>query len=313
MDIHSGIIAIVVMAALIAVLSLWRGVRTLQSARKMTFYRLRRQREAGGWRLFLLAVILIGLAFWLPLFGEPIAYQYFPPSPTASLTPTVTIVPSITLSPTITLTPTITDTPNVTDTPTITPTPYIPLAMMALFQSSVTPNPGAVFSPLLFSTKLDNSQAADPNTVFQNPVGHMYAVFSYDQMSPGAQWTALWVHDGEIVHYETKPWDGATGGFGFTDWNPSPDQWAAGIYEVQIFVGLDWKVVGRFIVQGTPPTAAPTLTPSPTKAPTLTLTPSLTPSPSRTPTPSRTPVPSAIPTLTLTPKPSVTPSPTRTP
>lgn len=313
MDIHSGVVAIVVMAGLIATFSLWRGLRTLQSARKMTFYRLRRQREAGGWRLFGLAVVLIGFALWLPLFGEPIVYDYFPPSPTPSLTPTVTIVPTITLSPTITLTPTITDTPNVTDTPTITPTPYIPLAMMALFQSSITPNPGAVFSPLLFSTKLDNSQAVDPNTVFQNPVGHMYAVFSYDQMSPGAQWTALWVCDGKIIHYETKPWDGATGGFGFTDWNPTPDQWAAGIYEVQIFVGLDWKVVGRFIVQGAPRTAVPTLAPTLTPTPTLTRTPSVTPSPSFTPTPSKTPVPSATPTSTSAPKPSAIPSSTRTP
>lgn len=295
MDIHSGVIAIVIMAALVAIFSLWRGLRALQSARKMTFYRLRRQREAGGWRLLGLGILLILFAFALPLYGEPIAYDYFPPSPTPSLTPTVTIVPSITLSPTITLTPTITDTPNVTDTPTITPTPYVPLAMMALFQSSITPNPGAIFSPLLFSTKLDNSQAVDPNTVFQNPVGRMYAVFSYDQMSPGAQWTALWVRDGEIIHYETKPWDGATGGFGFTDWNPTPDQWAIGKYEVQIFVGLDWKVVGRFLVQGAPPTAAPTL------------------SPTSTPTPSKTLIPSATFTPTSTPRPSVTPPSTRTP
>lgn len=295
MDIHSGVIAIMIMAALIAIFSLWRGLRALQSARKMTFYRLRRQREAGGWRLLGLGILLILFAFALPLYGEPIAYDYFPPSPTPSLTPTVTIVPSITLSPTITLTPTITDTPNVTDTATITPTPYVPLAMMALFQSSITPNPGAVFSPLLFSTKLDNSQAVDPNTVFQNPVGRMYAVFSYDQMSPGAQWTALWVRDGEIIHYETKPWDGATGGFGFTDWNPTPDQWAIGKYEVQIFVGLDWKVVGRFLVQGAPPTAAPTL------------------SPTSTPTPSKTLIPSATFTPTSTPRPSVTPPSTRTP
>ncbi|MBI2757304.1 MAG: hypothetical protein HYX49_01345 [Chloroflexi bacterium] len=319
MDIRSGIIATIILLALFAVFSFWRGMRTLQSARKMTFYRLRRQREAGGWRLLGLAIILVALAIWLPLFGEPIAYDYFPPSPTPSLTPTVTIVPTITLSPTITLTPTITDTPAVTDTPTITPTPFLPLAMQALFQSSVTPNPGAIFSPLLFSTKLNNSQAVDPTTVFQNPVGHMYAAFSYDQMSPGAQWTALWIRNGEIVHYETKPWDGATGGFGFTDWNPTSDQWLAGKYEVQVFVGLEWKVVGRFLVQGDPPTAVPTITPtatatpSRTRTPTLTVTSSSTPTSSKTPLPTKTSAPSSTPKPTSTPKPSATPSPTRTP
>ncbi len=313
MDIHSGVIAIIIMATLIAIFSLWRGIRTLQSARKMTFYRLRRQREASGWRLFGLAVVLIGLAFWLPLFGEPIAYSYFPPSPTPSLTPTITIVPSITLSPTITLTPTITDTPAVTNTPTITPTPFIPLAILAIFQSSVTPNPNATFSPLVFSTALNNYQAANPQTVFQNPVGHMYAVYSYDQMSPGAQWTALWIRDGEIVHYETKPWDGGTGGWGNADWNPNPSQWLPGVYELQIFVGQQLEAVGRFLVQGIPPTDVPTLTPTQTKIPTLTQTPTLTLTPSKTPSPSFTPTPSKTPVPSATPKPSATPSLTRTP
>jgi len=316
MDIHSGMIAIIALAVLIAMISLWRGIVTFQSARRMTFYRLRRQREAGGWRLLGLAVVLIGLAFWLPFFGEPIAYQYFPPSPTPSLTPTVTIVPTITLSPTITLTPTITDTPNVTDTPTITPTPSLPLAIVAVFNSSVTPNPDTVFSPLLFTTKGGDFPVNNPQTVFQNPVGHMYAVFSYDKMAIGSQWTAIWYRDGQMVNHETKPWDCSncgTGGFGLTDWNPPPDRWIPGVYEVQIFVGEDWKVVGRFLVQGTPPTAAPTLTPTMTKVPTPTLTPSVTPRPSLTPTSSKTPVPSATLTSTATPKPSVTPSPTRTP
>lgn len=307
MDIRAGIIALVVFMVIFAVLSIGGWLRTLRSARKMTFYRLRRQREAAGWRLLGLGLLLIVAAIALPLVGEPLAYQYFPPSPTPSLSPTPSVVPTITLSPTITLTPTITDTPLVTDTPTATSTPFLPQAIEALFQSSITPNPGVVFSPILFSTKMNNFQAMDPNTVFQNPVGHVYAVFSYDKMSPGAQWTALWLREGQVVHYETKPWDGGTGGFGFTDWNPPPDQWLAGIYEVQLFVGEEWKAVGRFIVLGNPPTARPTLTPTFTRTPTFTPSPSKTPLPTASATPSRTPAPSK------TPEPSVTPSPTRTP
>ncbi|MDP3185938.1 MAG: hypothetical protein Q8M58_11740, partial [Anaerolineales bacterium] len=147
-----------------------------------------------------------------------------------------------------------------------------------------------------------------PSTVFQNPVRHMYAAFTYDQMVPGAQWTALWYRDGKLVHFETKPWDGAVGGYGFTDWNPPPVEWLPGTYVVQIFVGVDWKVVGQFIVQGEPSTSTPTLTPSLSPTPTLTRTPSRTPTPSKTPTATWTPIPSRTPRPTDTRWPSQTPT-----
>src|SRR5512141_857333 len=122
MDIQSGVIALVILAAVFAVLSARSGLRTMQSARRMTFYRLRRQREAGGWRMLGLALLLVLFGIALPVYGLPIAYEYFPPTPTASLTPSITGIPSITLTPSITPSPTITDTPLVTDTATITPT-----------------------------------------------------------------------------------------------------------------------------------------------------------------------------------------------
>src|SRR5512142_2222778 len=140
MDIRSGAIALVVLAALFAVVSFRGGLRALQSARKMTFYRLRRQREAGGWRLIGLAALLVVIAVAVPAYGVPTVYRYFPPTPTITLTPTITPYRSITPTPSITLTPTLTDTPLVTDTPTITPTPSLPLAVLAQFQSSMTPN-----------------------------------------------------------------------------------------------------------------------------------------------------------------------------
>jgi len=67
----------------------------------------------------------------------------------------------------------------------------------------------------------------------------------------------------------------------------------AGIYEVQIFIGTDWKKAGFFTVEGVPPT--PTTTPTPTRTPSLTpsATLTLTPIPTDTPTPSRTPLPTA--------------------
>jgi hypothetical protein len=101
----------------------------------------------------------------------------------------------------------------------------VPAPIVALFRSSVTPNPGIVFSSLEFTTAGGGYPASSPNTVFQNPVAHMYGIFTYDGMLPGVQWTALWLREGELVSYETYPWDGGTGGAYFTEWNPPPDQW----------------------------------------------------------------------------------------
>jgi hypothetical protein len=284
MDIHAGVVAAVVLAALGAILTARSGLKTIQYARKLTFYRLRQQRSRSGWRLIGSALILGILGAILAFYGEPVAYQYFPPSPTASLTPTITLVPTMTLSPTITLSPTVTDTPSVTDTPTITPTPFLPPAIEALFESVVTPNPAAVFSPLLFTENCSDFNNFESATVFENPVHYMCAVFSYDQMVPGAQWTALWLREGELVNYETKPWDGTTGGYGYTECSDPIGGWQPGQYQVQIFVGTEWKVVGEFLVQGDLPTPSPTITPSVTRSPTVTRTPSPTLTPSRIPT-----------------------------
>ena len=278
MDIRAGIITTIILAVLAALLFFRGGIRSIQSARKLTFYRLRQQRMTGGWRMLIVAVLMLVFAAWLGRFGEPLAYRYFPPSPTLTLSPTITTIPTMTLSPTITLTPTITDTPSVTDTPTITPTPYVPPAIEALFDSAITPNPDAVFSPLQFSTVYDNFECVAPSTTFVNPVRSMTACFSYNNMLPGVQWTALWFRENELVHYETLPWDGATGGLGFSEWTPPPEMWQPSNYEVQIFVGQDWKVIGQFIVSGEPISS----TPSPTIAPAFTSTPSATIIPSQT-------------------------------
>ncbi len=292
LDIHAAAVTIYLLAAIGAAILLWSGIRAIRSGYQIRFYRVRHQRVTGGWWLVFLAAVLGLLAFLVFRFGEPVAYRYFPPSPTITLSPTITVTPTISLTPSITLTPTITLTPAITDTPTPV---FVPPEIATQFNSAITPNPEAAISTLSFSQAMENSQAVNPVTLFYNPVGHLYAVFTYDKMIPGVQWTALWFREGVLVNYETKPWDGTTGGYGYTDWNPAPDQWIPGEYQVAIFVGTDLKSVGEFTVQGDLPTA--TSTPVPTATPTRTLTPTvtLTPTITRTPIPTDTRWPTATP------------------
>jgi len=147
-------------------------------------------------------------------------------------------------------------------------------------------------------------------------------------MTTNSQWTALWFRDGELVCFESFPWNGGSGGFGFTECTLPPSEWLPGEYEVQIFVGETWKVSGYFTVTGTPPTSTPTLTTVPTntsepiESPTATTTPTsaVATVPSRTvlptlspqastftPTVTRTPVPTPFVTIS----PTIQPTPTR--
>jgi type VI secretion system secreted protein VgrG len=276
MDIRAGIIAAAILLGLGALIIVRNGLFTLRSARKLTFYRLRQSRISSAWRLFGLALILVVIAIILPIYVTPIAFKYFPPSPTVVPTLTPSVVPTITLSPTITLTPTITDTPLYSETPTITPTPFIPIAIEAGFVSIVTPNPDAVVTVLQFSTSVDaNGYCQSPLPMFRNPLNKIYACYQYDKMTIGTQWTALWYRGDQLLPCslsESYPWNLSTGGIAYSECALSSDQWLPGVYIVQIFVGHDFKRAGSFTVEGEAPTAAPTPIPSATLSPTPALT-----------------------------------------
>jgi hypothetical protein len=322
LDISTGVQTAVFLTLAGVVISLIVGIRTIQAGNKLLFFRKRRDLVTRGWRLIFVAIFFGGIAFVLNRFAEPLVYRIFPPSPTVTTTPTIT------LTPTVTLTLTITETASITPTISITPTPHIPTDIFVQFTSVVTPNPAAVFSKPVFSKEIDKKfQPVDPATEFTNPVGKLFATFSYDKMTDRAQWTAMWVRlsDNSVICFESIPWDGGTGGYGYTQCSPGADKWLAGDYEVQVFVGTEFKVKAPFIITGNPPTATVTLSPTrPTSTPTSSITPSptltrtatvpsSTPTPSYTPTslpPSWTPIPSITRLPTLTPDPSVTASPT---
>jgi hypothetical protein len=273
--------------------ALWRGRAAVSESSNLPFFRMRQQRLLRGWQLVFWALVLFGLAAWLAFFGERAAFAVFPVTPTPSLTATPSLTPSPSLSPTITLTASLTPTLQFTLTPSPSAIPEMPGEVSSQFTSLVTPNASAVFSPLTFArgVNLNTYQAIDAGILFENPVEGMYAIFSYDQMQEGVQWTALWYRNGQLVHYETKPWDGGTGGYGFTEWLPDAEQWLPGIYSVQLFVGMEVESISDFEVQGEPATSSPTPTASqtPTPTPSKTNTPTVTATHTRVPTATKTP------------------------
>lgn len=283
LDIKSFINMAVALIILGVVVSFWRGYQEIRLAQEISFFRVRRAHLIAGWRSIFLGLLLAGVSFVLSVYGEPVAYQYYPVTETPTPAPTATQTPTITEPPTLTLIPSITLTLAQTYTPTITATPHLPLAIEAQFESVITPSAESIFSPLTFARGFDLAyNPIGSGTVFANPVGHLYALFSYDKMLDGVQWTAVWYRSGDLVYFETLAWDGGTGGYGFSDWNPEPEEWLPGFYEVQIFVGMEAKVVGAFEVSGDPPTATPSPTPSQTPTATLTLTPTHTRLPTST-------------------------------
>jgi type VI secretion system secreted protein VgrG len=194
------------------------------------------------------------------------------------------------------LTPTITLTPELSYTPTVTSTPFLPIAIEAQFDSKITPDPAAKFSPLIFSLSVKDYQPVSPQAVFQNPLRIVFATFSYDGMTDGVQWTAIWYQNGQLLKSKTGHWDSGTGGSGQYELDLPAEQWLPGTYQLVFFVGTEWKVLGEFRVMGGPPTATVSPTPSLTRTPTLTPSVTHTPVPSWTPRPSDTRWPSPSPT-----------------
>ena len=314
LDIRTGVQTAFVLALIGVIIGLYLGIRRIREGQQLLFFQKRRKLILSGWRMILVGIIFGTSAYLLYRHAEPVAYQFFPPSPTVTLTPTITTTPTTTLSSTITLSPT------VTHTPQFSPTPEIPSPIAVKFSGLITPNPNAVFSPIQFSRTIDdNNFPINPVVEFNNPIIQVIGSFSYNNMLDGAQWTAIWyrLSDDFMICHETKPWDGGTGGYGYTDCQPDSDEWLSGEYEVQIFIGEQWKSSNRFTVAGDPvkpsntPSATPTISSTPTSTSTFTSTPSRTPTYTRTPSKTFTPRPTN--TKTRTPPPTSTMRPSNTP
>jgi hypothetical protein len=305
LDIETTVRTIFIMLLVGAGALVMLALRAFREAGRLRFFLKKRALLGRAWQFVFFAALTVVVAFLINGFAEPATYKFFEPSPTPTNTPTITSTP------TITQTPTITNTPTITPTLEFTPTPELPAVISQDFTSEVTPNAGAVFSGIAFSRSLDDDyQPIDADDTFENPVDKIHASYSFNNMTLGTQWTALWFRDGELLDYETLPWRGASGGYDFALLDLPGEEWLPGEYELQLYIGSDWEVTGNFTVTGLAPT--PTITPTPTQtlSPTATQTSTITPTASATAVPSGTPVPTG--TLANTPVPSRTAAPTRT-
>ncbi|HSR21454.1 MAG TPA: hypothetical protein VLL49_11120, partial [Anaerolineales bacterium] len=298
-----------------AILSLLSAVRILQTSRRWSDYRLRRRYLLQARLLILLATLSGGLAVVLLILGPERVLHALPSASTATRASAVpgtsdTPRPSNTAPP-ATDTPTailVTPSPIVPPTSTITPTPVMPIAVQAMIEGTVTPAFDVEFGRLRFSTEINDYRLVAPGERFRNPIKQIFSVFTYQPVGAKIQWTALWYENGELRYIDTTSWQAYPTGVAVAGWNRPAPEWQPGEYEVQIFVGTDWKASGRFLLEGEPPTATATPRPSAT----ATLRPSATAT--RTATPTRTATASPLPSQTLTPSPTRThtPRPTAT-
>jgi len=303
LDIQTTVRTIFIFLLIACAAMVFTAVRAFREAGRLRFFLKKRELLGRSCRFVLFALLIAGSAILINSFAEPMVYQVFPPSPTVTQTPTITLTPTMTVTPTVTITPTMTQTPEFTSTP------IMPAVISQDFTSVTTPNPNARFSPPVFSRQIDEDyQPIEIGDTFENPVEKIFGTFSYESMITNSQWTALWFRDGELVSYESIPWNGSSGGFGYTESNLRPDQWLPGVYEVQIFVGETWKSTGLFTITGIPPTPTITETATITTTPTITRTPTDTLVPTATSTPTGTLAPTATLTQTGTLAPTVTPT-----
>ena len=316
----------VIIFGLGALFGLLSAIRTLQISRRWSDYRLRQRYIVQARGSVLLALLSGSLALGLLILARSTRPSSVPAAlpvtPTDTAQPTASPIPQ--QQPTESATATIvlpTDTaipPSPTVIPTTTratATPAMPIAVQAMIQGTVTPAFDMEFGRLRFSTEINNYTLVAPGESFKNPIKQMYSVFTYQPIGVKVEWIALWYHNGALKNVDTTSWKDFPAGVGVAGWTRPAPEWDPGDYEVQIFVGTDWKASGRFALEGDPPSPTPSPPPSPTDTAAPTSTATSIPTTTRTPTASPVPPPSRTPsaTLTATLKPSATPLPSSTP
>ena len=82
MSMGLGVTIVVILFALGALLAARAGIRSIQFARKVVFYRTRSAYMATGWQWLIVAFVLLSFTIASAVFGQTVVNQIFPPPPT---------------------------------------------------------------------------------------------------------------------------------------------------------------------------------------------------------------------------------------
>lgn len=243
-------------------ISLLAGVTTGREAQRLPFYALRRQALVRATRYFVVAAVFGFMALIAWLVGPQALHVGVAEIAVPTATRTATRTATLTLSPTASHTPTVTRTsgpPTLTFTPSRTPTetgtPRLPLFIVTpIISPTITPPAEAVAGPISITPIFD--YPAQRASDYFDPTGKtLYAVFEYNNFAKGMQWSAVWYRDAAPIFIETLPWDGETGGWGYSEL--ALDSWPVGTYEVRIFAGDRWLRSTTFFIIEQLPTNTP--------------------------------------------------------
>ena len=80
MDIRTVLTAIVILAVLIGLFTMWSGIGSIQSGRSVFYFKERRKKINQGWSLLLLGVFFMLVAGSLGYFGEELTRQFVLPA-----------------------------------------------------------------------------------------------------------------------------------------------------------------------------------------------------------------------------------------
>lgn len=230
------------------------GWRELRSAKLLPFYQVRRSRIARGWRFIIIGAAIALIATVIQVFGLGAIERMELPTAVLPGEPT-DLVATARVTATITRTPGNTATPSITPSPTERGTPMLPEGLSESFGESVTPDSRAVFGPIDVATEI--IYPAQPGEEeFDSVEGPLYGLFSYDYLETGVRWTAVWIWENEVICVESKPWDGGSGGWGYTECQP--DRWPPGEYFIHMFLGEEWWISVEFTILGAAVTSTPT-------------------------------------------------------
>ncbi|GAB4418340.1 MAG: hypothetical protein Kow00106_14320 [Anaerolineae bacterium] len=231
--------------------------RLFQRSRTDTYWRRRREAGQRGWRLFVLASIMVIFSavtcvsmLAISVLGEDgtasagrvsatpeattVAENSAVPVPTATDTP-----PPQTNSRATTPAPTpliliVTATPAYTPTPTPFPT-YTPNVTQAV--SSVTPQPGATLRIVALDDQIDASfRPVNPRTTFVAGVKRLYLFVEFSAMTEGVLWRRVITKDGELFDDNTYLWGLEDSGSSYFFFGHDSG-FEPGNYEIRLYIG----------------------------------------------------------------------------